>query len=123
MPMQDDWFPLRCMCGRKYASRTSGPVGRFSDHVSRPGTVLTALFKWLGFNPLAGCKCKQIALVMDRKGPAWCRENIDKIVGLIDKQAKRRGWCFSRIAIRLLVELALLICERKERKNKCTPSP
>ncbi len=55
-----------------------------------------------------GCKCLEHAREMDREGPDWCAENIEKIVGWMKDEAKRRGWkVFSHLYAKRLVKQAI----------------
>jgi hypothetical protein len=51
-----------------------------------------------GINPREGCKCIERANEMDRKGTAWCRDNVDAITGWLREEARKRGWHVSLLA-------------------------
>jgi len=61
-----------------------------------PGTQLKKLFQRLGIAPEAGCKCNARAAEMDRQGPQWCRDKIDRIVSWLrdefERQKKSHAW-------------------------------
>ena len=55
-----------------------------------PGAELKRLLHQLGMRPGAACQCHARAAEMDRRGAAWCRENIAKIVGWLREEVERR---------------------------------
>ncbi len=84
---------------------------------SGPGTELKAILAKLHIKP-GGCGCNRRAAEMDRRGPVWCRKNIDKIVGWLMAEAKKRKLPLanlSRPAIKLLIRWAI---RRSEREGK-----
>jgi hypothetical protein len=69
---------------------------------------------------------------MNRNGPAWCRENVDMIVGWLEEEIERRlkedkpGWRLKlagyklpgqRLAIKRMILLAIRLTERADRKT------
>lgn len=54
-----------------------------------PGTQLTKLFESLGITKKGGCKCGQVAAMMNQLGVAGCRKHFDRIVKQI-KDGKAR---------------------------------
>ncbi len=80
-----------------------------------PGTELKKLLSKFRLKP-KGCVCNRHAAEMDRRGPVWCRENIDKIVGWLMAEAKKRKVALanlSRPAIKLLIRWAIRRHERR----------
>ena len=60
------------------------------------GSELKAIFARYGLKP---CKrCLALARAMDKAGPTWCRENLEKLVSEIEAEAKRRGWLVGLLA-------------------------
>jgi len=80
---------------------------------SGPGTELKLILKKFGIRA-KGCGCTSRAAEMDRRGPEWCRENIDRIVGWLRGQARKRKLPFSRSAAKILVRLAIRNSERRQ---------
>lgn len=66
-----------------------------------PGTVLLAMFDFVGIKSSSSCYCRRHAKVMDNKGTAWCLDNIDKIVEWLEKEAEARGLLFFRTGVRV----------------------
>lgn len=97
-----------------------------------PGTQLHRLItKFTGEKITASCGCKSHIAEMNRNGPAWCRENVDTIVGWMEEEIERRlkedkpGWRLKlagyklpgqRLAIKRMI---LLACTLAERAEKC----
>lgn len=83
-----------------------------------PGWHLRTLISRLGFRPVAGCKCRQRAELMDRNGTAWCRKNIGTIIGWLKEEhvrSKAAGLTrmpWNHLAARAVVELAIRKAER-----------
>lgn len=83
-----------------------------------PGDHLQKLISRLGFRPVAGCKCRQRAELMDRNGTAWCRKNIGTIIGWLKEEhvrSKAAGLTrmpWNHLAARAVVELAIRKAER-----------
>ena len=98
-----------------------------------PGTQLHKLItKFTGEKITASCGCKSHIAAMNRNGPAWCRDNVDTIVGWMEEEIERRlkedkpGWPLKlagyklpgqRLAIKRVIMLACTLAERAE---KCT---
>ena len=79
-----------------------------------PGTELKQLLSWFNINAKeGGCGCKSMQKKMDRGGPQWCRDHKEEILAHLEKEAKKRGLPFIRIAAEKLVNLAI----RKAEKN------
>lgn len=66
-----------------------------------PGTVLLAMFDFIGIKSSSSCYCRRHAKVMDNKGTAWCLDNIDKIVEWLEKEAEARRLLFFRTGVRV----------------------
>ena len=70
------------------------------------------MFGRLGIKSMGGCRCNARAREMDLRGPDWCEQNIEVIVGWLREEAERRKLPFLAPAARMLVKLAI----RKARK-------
>lgn len=56
------------------------------------GTILHGMAKsYAGEDVMKGCKCAKWIKLMDDNGPAWCRQHVDEIVGVMVNEAKRRA--------------------------------
>ncbi len=56
-----------------------------------PGAQLHRLIKrWTGEGITANCECRRRMAQMDAMGPAWCRENVEEIIGWLLEEAARR---------------------------------
>jgi len=73
----------------------------------RPGTELTRLLEWAFVKDKPGCRCRQRAREMDRRGCRWCERNLNTIVGWLREEADRRGLPFVDAAGRAAVRLAI----------------
>lgn len=71
------------------------------------GTALSKALKAFGIVPTANCPCNYYAALMDAKGPDWCEENIDTIVGWLRDEAAKRGLPFVDAAGRILIRQAI----------------
>lgn len=72
-----------------------------------PGTELKRLLSHIGIHATGTCSCNAMAKQMDREGPDWCREHMEEIVDVMEKEAKHRGLPFKRLGGRALVRLAI----------------
>ena len=78
-----------------------------------PGTELSKLLKMIGINAKEkGCGCKSHAKRMDREGPQWCRDNIEKVLGWLQTEAKKRKLPFVKAAAKQVVLLAIRRAEK-----------
>jgi hypothetical protein len=71
------------------------------------GSILKSLLKKIGITATPNCSCNRRAAEMDKLGPQWCRDNMDKIVAWLKEEAARRGLPFIEAAARQLVKLAI----------------
>jgi hypothetical protein len=51
---------------------------------------LKAILSRLGLAITPGCKCNQRATEMDRRGPAWCDDNLETIIGWLREEYRDR---------------------------------
>ena len=88
--------------GRAMPTKTTGP-----------GTELANLLKWFGIKAKEkGCGCKSMQKKMDKGGPQWCRDNKEEILTHLEKEAKKRGLPFVKLAASKLLDLAIRRSER-----------
>ena len=79
-----------------------------------PGTELANILKILGIDAREkGCSCRSHAKKMDREGPQWCRDNIETILGWLEKEAKKRKLPFIKTAAKQVVLLAIRRAEKR----------
>lgn len=102
------------------------------------GTYLHKLLKHItGEEITASCKCGPHIVEMNMRGPAWCRENVETIVGWLEEEIDRRlqaaeemghspGWRLKlagyrlpgqRLAMRKVILLACTLAEKAEKSN------
>jgi len=72
-----------------------------------PGTELKKLLSAIGIRATGCDMCVQRADEMNKKGPQWCLDNIDMIVGWMRDSAARRKLPFSQFMATRLVKLAI----------------
>ena len=78
-----------------------------------PGTQLKNMLGWVGIRAKEkGCGCRSYQKKMDRGGPQWCRDHKQEILDHLEKEAKKRGLPFVRLAAEKLVDLAIRRAER-----------
>ena len=71
-----------------------------SKKVRGPGDFLhLAILRWVGESPTRKCGCEGRIVEMNVWGPAVCRERLDKIVGWMESEAKKRGWWQYAVAV------------------------
>jgi aminoglycoside N3'-acetyltransferase len=61
----------------------------------------------LGIRSAPTCSCKRRALEMNFRGPDWCEQNIDNIVGWLEEEAKKRRLPFIKTVAKLMVQRAI----------------
>lgn len=82
-----------------------------------PGTELKKLLHRFGIRPTSNCKCNKRALIMDQRGPDWCEENAEKILGWLAEESKRRGFPFVKAAGRMLIKRAIHNSRKRQKKS------
>jgi hypothetical protein len=83
------------------------------------GTHLKAFFKkWFGQVASPNCSCNAVAAQMDRLGPQWCRDNMEWILGEIQKNAEKRGLPYIRAVVEPIVMLAIRKAERDQKAGQ-----
>jgi len=81
-----------------------------------PGSILTRMISTLGIKSSSNCSCRKHALEMNEKGPEWCEQNIDTILGWLKEESLKRGLPFIESVARLMVNAA--ISKSKKLLNK-----
>ena len=120
-PDEEGWLPIggkhadEATCQAACPSDTPPPGGRTmpTTKTTGPGTELANLFKWFNIHAKeGGCACKSMQKKMDRGGPQWCRAHKDEILAHLEKEAKKRGLPFIKLAASKLIDLAIRRSER-----------
>lgn len=75
--------------------------------MSGPGTHLSLMLGRFGIHEQPGCKCKSKAALMDRQGPDWCEQNLERIIGWLRAEAGKRRLPFLEPVARMLVRRAI----------------
>lgn len=81
------------------------------------GTELKKMLAAVGIESTPNCACNRRAAEMDARGPDWCEENIDTIVGWLREEATKRNLPFLDAAGRLLVRRAIANARRAAAAN------
>ena len=71
----------------------------------------------LGIKSSSTCSCRRHALEMNEKGPDWCEQNMDQIVGWLKEESSKRGLPFVETVGKMMVQRAIA----KSRKLKLSP--
>lgn len=82
-----------------------------------PGSILTGMISALGIKSSSTCSCRRHALEMNEKGPDWCEQNMDQIVGWLKEESAKRGLPFVETVGKMMVQRAI----SKSRKLKLSP--
>ena len=78
------------------------------------GTILKKLLKVFELL-FSTCKeCSNLADVMDKQGPDWCRGNIEMILDKMHENAKRIGFPFVRSVAKRFVQVAIKLADRQK---------
>ncbi len=83
-----------------------------------PGTELKRLLAKLGIAVTADCPCNERAALMDSKGWAWCKQNLETIVGWMREESARRGSIFIELGARFLAKRAIAKARLSDGKLK-----
>lgn len=84
----------------------------FDDYPNGPGTILHKMLGKIGIHSTPNCSCRRRAMEMNEKGPQWCLENIDTIVGWLREEAQKRKLPFIDFAGKLLIQRAIKISKK-----------
>lgn len=98
--------------GRGPGQVTTPPVAK-RQKLLGAGTELTTILRSLGIAKEGCSGCSGMAGKMDRRGPQWCRDNIDEILDHMAKQATKRKLPFVAWGAKRMVTLAIHRAERK----------
>jgi len=81
------------------------------------GAILSGMLSQMGINSSPNCSCRRRAVVMNQKGPQWCRDNKGEILDWLENEAKKRKLAFVRSVANLMVEKAIKKSERLKAKK------
>lgn len=85
------------------------------------GTNLSETLKKLGFEQTEGCSCRALKMLYDNNGPLWCRENVERIIDDLYKQAesRKKTHLFFRPVVKVMVYRAIWQAEKDMKSGKC----
>jgi hypothetical protein len=93
------------------------PPQTLEDFPNGPGTILSKMLSKIGINSTPNCSCRRRAMEMNNRGPDWCAENIDTIVGWLREESEKRKLPFVDFAGKLLIQRAIKV-SRKNIKSE-----
>jgi len=76
-------------------------------HPNGPGSILSGMLSSLGIKSAPTCSCKRRALEMNAKGPDWCEQNLDQIIGWLEEEAKKRKLPFIKTVAKIMIQRAI----------------
>lgn len=79
-----------------------------------PGSILTNMIKTLGIKSSSNCSCRRHAIEMNEKGPDWCEQNINQILGWLKEESGKRKLPYVEFVAKSMVQRAIY----KSRKLK-----
>lgn len=82
------------------------------DYPNGPGTMLSKMLSKIGINSTPNCSCRRRAMEMNTRGPDWCAENIDTIVGWLREESEKRKLPFVDFAGKLLIQRAIKLSRK-----------
>jgi hypothetical protein len=83
------------------------PPQTLEDFPNGPGTILSKMLSKIGIHSTPNCSCRRRAMEMNTRGPEWCAENIDTIVGWLREESERRKLPFVDFAGKILIQRAV----------------
>ena len=90
----------------------SPPPQTLEDFPNGPGTILSKMLSKIGIKSTPNCSCRRRAMEMNTRGPEWCSENIDMIVGWLREEPEKRKLPFVDFAGRLLIQRAVKLSKK-----------
>lgn len=90
----------------------SPPPPNLEDFPNGPGTILSKMLSKIGINSTPNCSCRRRAMEMNNRGPDWCSENIDTIVGWLREESEKRKLPFVDFAGKLLIQRAIKVSKK-----------
>lgn len=77
------------------------------EHPNGAGTILSGMISSLGIKSTPNCSCRQHAIEMNEKGPDWCEQNLDQILGWLKEESTKRGMPFIETIAKIMVMKAI----------------
>lgn len=77
------------------------------DNPNGPGSILSGMISALGIKSTPNCSCRKHAIEMNEKGPEWCEENMDTILGWLKEESEKRKIPFVETVARMMVNRAI----------------
>ena len=71
------------------------------------GSILAGMLEAVYLKNTPDCECEELAALMDKKGPAWCRKHLDYLVDRIAENATRLQQPQPRLMIKAAVVIAI----------------
>lgn len=90
----------------------SPPPATLEDFPNGPGTILSKMLSKIGIHSTPNCSCRRRAMEMNSRGPDWCAENIDMIVGWLREESEKRKLPFVDFAGKILIQRAIKISRK-----------
>lgn len=87
------------------------------SHPYGTGTILSNMLSMIGIKSAPNCSCKQRAIIMNEKGPDWCEENLDTIIGWLKEEAGKRKLPFIETVARMLVNRSISMAKKSLQTN------
>lgn len=87
-----------------------------------PGSILSNLLSYIGITSAPNCSCKRHAIEMNERGPDWCEQNIDTILGWLKEESKKRSLPFVESVARLIVLRAIKLSRKIKNKKATIPA-
>jgi hypothetical protein len=88
------------------------PPQTLEDFPNGPGTILSKMLTKIGIHSTPNCSCRRRAIEMNARGPDWCADNIDTIVGWLREESERRKLPFIDFAGKLLIQRAVKVSRK-----------
>lgn len=82
-----------------------------------PGSILSNMLSYIGIKSSPTCSCKRHAIEMNERGPDWCEQNIDTILGWLKEESKKRNLPFVESVARIVVGRAIKVSRKLKSKK------
>lgn len=86
-----------------------------------PGSILTGMISTLGIKSSSSCSCRRHALEMNDKGPDWCDQNTETILGWLKEESTKRGLPYVEMVAKAMVQRAInksrRLLEKEQKAN------
>lgn len=91
------------------------------ENPNGPGTILTNMISTMGIKSTPNCSCRRHAIEMNDKGPDWCEENMNTILGWLKEESVKRHLPYIESVASLIVKRAIKtsrrLIEQEAKKN------